>query len=562
MNRRPRWILALLALALTVGCAWPGRLLRGYAEGSPPDLGMALNGAMEAGSDPAAVGLAHFAFDDWGSLNTDGLDRYTVPWKLVATAVVVHARDLRGLPVDTSTLNRILTELGFVTPARVVNWRGPAPTLTRPLGLVHGTMSRGFPRVELEGANVGCVACHSGVLYDGDGRPTREVWVGLPNTSLNLQAYGVAVFEALRHIQGREEELEGALRTLFPEVTEAEWSTIEDHGLPAVRERFAGEWRDRTTPFPFVNGSAGLTNGVGSLKNLVGLVDEDDIESEVGFTSIPDLGGTLLRSSLLYDGTYVAAGRPRFVPMDVRDVTDDHVDGLADVVTFFIVPTLGVEPDRARAGYDGVRLFMEFLRELRSPPFPGRLDRARANRGRGVYDRDCARCHGSYSPGVDDVELVRFPNRLVPQDSMGTDPRRWQAVSEDFVQRVAETAYGPYLDVARTGGYVAPPLTAVWATAPYLHNGSVPTLWHLLNPTRRPARFMVGGHRLDFDLVGIAGSLDGEGRYADGEGYTPWSVPALYDTRRPGMSATGHERQFAHLSEEEKLALMEFLKVL
>ena len=42
------------------------------------------------------------------------------------------------------------------------------------------------------------------------------------------------------------------------------------------------------------------------------------------------------------------------------------------------------------------------------------------------------------------------------------------------------------LSVESTGGYVATPLTGVWATAPYLHNGSVPTLAALLDSTTRP----------------------------------------------------------------------------
>jgi cytochrome c peroxidase len=47
--------------------------------------------------------------------------------------------------------------------------------------------------------------------------------------------------------------------------------------------------------------------------------------------------------------------------------------------------------------------------------------------------------------------------------------------------------YGKLEVVEDPGGYVAPPLDGVWASAPYFHNGSVPTLWHVLNPAKRPA---------------------------------------------------------------------------
>src|SRR5258708_2396094 len=47
--------------------------------------------------------------------------------------------------------------------------------------------------------------------------------------------------------------------------------------------------------------------------------------------------------------------------------------------------------------------------------------------------------------------------------------------------------FGREAYIENPGGYVAPPLNGIWATAPYLHNGSVPTLWHLLHPAQRPA---------------------------------------------------------------------------
>jgi hypothetical protein len=92
----------------------------------------------------------------------------------------------------------------------------------------------------------------------------------------------------------------------------------------------------------------------------------------------------------------------------------------------------------------------------------------------------------------------------------------------------------------------------VWNTAPYLHNGSVPTLWDLMHPETRPAKFMVGGHAFDMKKVGIS--------YP--EGYTPWSMPVEYDTSELGKSNAGHEWQFAGLTDAEKLELIEYLKLL
>jgi hypothetical protein len=182
--------------------------------------------------------------------------------------------------------------------------------------------------------------------------------------------------------------------------------------------------------------------------------------------------------------------------------------------------------------------------------------------GEGIYRDRCAECHGEFSPGLDNVRLLSFPNRLVPQQQMGTDPNRWQLASSELARAISHGAYGKYISVENTGGYVAMPLTAIWISAPYLHNGSVPTLWHLMHPEERPERFMVGGHSLDYGRVGIAGRVGENGVYDYLPGYDPWSAPALYDTRLPGMSRRGHEAQFYVLTAAPTRALLEYLKVL
>ena len=210
----------------------------------------------------------------------------------------------------------------------------------------------------------------------------------------------------------------------------------------------------------------------------------------------------------------------------------------------------------------GVREILEFLRYYRPPSFPGVVDSALALRGERVYRAACAECHGDYSAGVSDVRLVSFPNRLVDGPEIGTEPVRSRAATPDVLAEVKRVRYARHLDPAPTGGYVAPPLTGVWATAPYLHNASVPTLWHLLNPAERPRRFLVGGHRLDYERVGIDGRPDADGVYRYPDGYRPWARPRLYDTAAPGLSNQGHEAPSAGLTAEDKRALIEYLKLL
>ena len=83
-----------------------------------------------------------------------------------------------------------------------------------------------------------------------------------------------------------------------------------------------------------------------------------------------------------------------------------------------------------------------------------------------------------------------------------------------------------------------------------------------MHPESRPARFYVGGHRLDLERVGIAGTLDSSGTWRYRADYVPWSEPHLYDTALPGLGNGGHTKEFEGLSEAEKRALLEYFKLL
>jgi hypothetical protein len=230
------------------------------------------------------------------------------------------------------------------------------------------------------------------------------------------------------------------------------------------------------------------------------------------------------------------------------------------MMTLFILTTFSVEPEAAKDQLPGVHDLVSFVDQVSPPPFPGQIDTALARAGEEVYLAACSDCHGTYSRGIDDVRLVVHPNRLVAQDRMRTDSARWAAADRNLLGTLAGLGWEEQITPESFGGYVAPDLTGVWATAPYLHNGSVPTLWHLLNADERPDRFMVGGHSLDYDLMGIRGSVDDCDDYVYPVGYEPTSRPMLYDTNEPGRSNDGHA--FPGLSTEQKRALMEYLKVL
>jgi hypothetical protein len=105
---------------------------------------------------------------------------------------------------------------------------------------------------------------------------------------------------------------------------------------------------------------------------------------------------------------------------------------------------------------------------------------------------------------------------------------------------------------------VAPPLDGVWATAPYFHNGSVPTLWHVLHPAERPTVWRRTPTGYDDSRVGLEVEELTElppGRLRSSDRRT------FFDTRKPGKSAAGHDFPDV-LTEAEKAAVLEYLKTL
>jgi hypothetical protein len=249
----------------------------------------------------------------------------------------------------------------------------------------------------------------------------------------------------------------------------------------------------------------------------------------------------------------------------------------------------------------------------------GPIDEERRARGAALYQRHCAGCH---LPPVDDpafwhdahwtapvAEGMRFLKlKEIPLAEIGTDPaqatvlgRRMIRVPEylgiklesrcedpssetvtqapfayalaSVVEHTVDHWYDanqvPPEERARMNGkrpncvkasevYKARPLNGIWATAPFLHNASVPTLWDLLSPAaERPVDFCTGTRRFDPNKVGYeTGCRDGDFRL---------------DTRLAGNRNGGHEFDDgprgngvigAMLSEAERWDLIEYLKSL
>ncbi len=250
----------------------------------------------------------------------------------------------------------------------------------------------------------------------------------------------------------------------------------------------------------------------------------------------------------------------------------------------------------------------------------GKIDLASASQGRALFAENCAYCHAAnVAPPGEHLAAARNPEwrvRLVPTRIIGTDPTAADNIADQrfdirklgwtktelsklnvrligsdlsevdlasissakglayitaYVEQraykdagigAAEQArmngYGLPIGVQEKRGYKARPLQGIWATPPFLHNGSVPNLYQLLSPVaERDTQFWVGNFEYDPRHAGFVND-----KFPGG---------FLLDTGITGNSNRGHEfrdgcRQDGvigrALQPEERWALIEYLKVM
>lgn len=220
------------------------------------------------------------------------------------------------------------------------------------------------------------------------------------------------------------------------------------------------------------------------------------------------------------------------------------------------------EADEIDARFPDVRAF---LASLSPPGYTGPLDRDLAERGRVVFNGTCARCHGTYA-GSDKQAADSYPNRLIDIDEVRTDDMMVEELTSprgrEYFAWLNKSWFGKLARVEQTHGYVAPPLDGVWATAPFLHNGSVPSLEALLDSSKRPRYFsrrvVAGEDSFDPVTVGIKYTPLDHGQLDEKDASKRTSI---YDTTLLGYSNSGHTFGDA-LSDEDRKAVIEYVKTL
>ena len=144
------------------------------------------------------------------------------------------------------------------------------------------------------------------------------------------------------------------------------------------------------------------------------------------------------------------------------------------------------------------------------------------------------------------------PNLLPPINLVGADIAEGSTyLTERFVDGFNNSFYGETARLEPSMGYVAPLLDGVWATAPYLHNGSIPTIGALLDSARRPTAWWWSFDSEDYNTVSV-------GWHHDVVEVGALSR-AVYDTT--GLGDDGHTFGDA-LTDDERADLIEDLKTL
>jgi len=314
----------------------------------------------------------------------------------------------------------------------------------------------------------------------------------------------------------------------------------------------------------------------------------------------------------------------------------------------------GAATPQYQEGYDWV-LAHEYagntwMLSLRSPAYPLPIDTRLAKRGAALFHRldlwatrrhnpvprpvggngSCASCHGAYAPRyVNNPRFLATPmlagmaGNVTPIDIINTDPARMEGNSA-AVENAARASFFAYYgqdgcaEKYNLIGYLAQPLYGVWASAPYFHNGSVPTVWGVLKSSSRPLFWrrmsrppqpgVVMGYETDlaraYDPVALGWRYDelqcgssGVTPYLQCDPSDPYATPLveswldimfqngslswnmlgglmaptltnaqiedrkIYNTRMYSQSNTGHEFTDV-LTDHERTALIEYLKTL
>ncbi len=376
-----------------------------------------------------------------------------------------------------------------------------------------------------------CAACHVGTVRDTPASTPRII-TGMPANTMNLQAFERFLFNCATSEKFDPARLSLEMKRIGTTDDFVNRALLRYVALSIARDRLLF-LRDR---FKFMDrepdtgpGRVDTFNPPKVLLNFrMDLVPEREW---VGNCDLPSVWNQGKREGMQ-------------LHWDGNNTSVEERNRSASYGTGAIPPTL----DRP-----SIKRMESWIRGATPPAYPYAIDKDLAAHGKPVYQEYCASCHGQSGTDFSGAQV----GRVTPIDQIATDRHRLDSYSEDLCanQNLLYAAYPDerFKHFRKTFGYANQPLDGLWLRAPYLHNGSVPTLRDLLNPSsKRPAVFFRGYDVYDPKNLGFLTDVPEE----KGKNYF------RFDTALPGNGNFGHEGKVfgTELPADEKEALLEYLK--
>jgi hypothetical protein len=532
------------------------------------------------------------------------LEQPTIPW-LLFTEV--------GLFSDTPYLDRY----GFIADTIIPGKKA------LPIGFAQGGPMldpNGAPwknprnKQDMTGVGLTCAGCHTGSFTYNDTQIVIDGGPALTDLFKMKQGMGVALV-LTRYLPGRFGRF--AERILGPDASLDDRETLKIQLDQVISQyKLVKSLEERVSAQSLVEGY-GRLDALNRIGNQVFSIDMKKPENYAGSSApvhYPRIWNTPWFDWVQYNGSIMQpmvrnAGESLGVSaeLNLTDPSKDFFKSSVDVKSLDEMEQMikGSSPPNAKDGFSG----------LKSPKWPGDIlppvDTKLAAQGGELYQTHCQECH---RPPVSNEAFYDFNNKdwwtknligeavlkveNIPISHIGTDPAQAADMASRTVAtppglNIKETSFALALGavVEKTVNYIydqqklnpaqqqaangnmpnelrkdlaykVRPLNGIWATPPYLHNGSVPTIEALLGPPEeRPKKFYLGNR--EYDPVNLGYKFD---KITNG---------FEFDTSIRGNWNTGHEfrKEFSKdkeikgvigpaLSPADRKALIEYLKTL
>lgn len=443
----------------------------------------------------------HFRYGSIGGEDSDG-----IPYWIIKVLPTVFADKLPG---------EGYTSLGFIQE----------PDHELPISFVRSTNSLG-----IEVVTENCATCHVGTLRSSPSDPNPEIISAMPGFTVSLQGFVRFLTESAADERFTADNLMPFINSAGAHFNPLQKLVYRFVVIPRTRDellelRHDFSFMDQQSPY-----GPGRVDTFTSYKTRrYGFPVDKLAPSELkGIADYPSIWNQEPRKTmkLHWDGN-----------------NDDGSERNRTAALALVSPTT--------IDFDSLERLRTWLKEIKAPSYPYDLNQTLVDQGKVLFDSNCASCHTEQGAKI---------GKITPIEEIGTDRGRIDSYTYELASNQNLTFSGityqgvdqRFSHFKKTNGYTNGLLDGIWLRAPYLHNGSVPTLRDLLKkPEARPKSFYRGYDVYDQENIGYISTVASE----NGQEFF------LYDTELPSNHNTGH-LYGTDLGSHEQDALLEYLKTL